>query len=284
MDRDHILLRWDSFGNSSVDVYEYEGGGVGKTTLAVEFSRTLSYEFGKEVLLIDYDPQANASFTFLEPSYYFELLDDGVSLANCLMPSVRDTDPFSVVGTNTSSNVDVRQYYELVRDWTSSNSPAGQGRLFIVPGALEMMRLALNVLPQQTEERLLSRWEGLMFSAKEYFDCVVIDCHPAGSFFTKSALIASDAVIVPVTSDAFAATGLNMMRQHMQMWESAGGAEDFLVVFNDAYRNWDASVEFQIRQDNRFVDHCVTNRVRYSTILRKIAMRRKTAAEQRGGI
>ena len=59
-------------------------GGVGKTTLAVEISRTLVRNYAKNVLLIDYDPQANASFAFLETPRYFSLINSGKSLANCL--------------------------------------------------------------------------------------------------------------------------------------------------------------------------------------------------------
>ena len=58
----------------------------------------------------------------------------------------------------------------------------------------------------------------MIASAQDAYDCIVVDCHPAGSFFTKSALLNSNATIVPVTSDAYAATGLNMMRRHMEMW------------------------------------------------------------------
>lgn len=256
-------------------------GGVGKTTLAVEVSRTLACEYGKEVLLIDYDPQANASFAFLDTSEYFDLLDDGVTLADCLMPRINENDPFEVVGVSSPSKVDVRQYYQLVRDWSDPDSTTDVGKLFVVPGALSMMRLALNLLSAETEEKLHSRWNGLIESAKMYFDCIVIDCHPAGSFFTKSALLASDAVIIPVASDAFAATGLSMMRQHMQMWQNAGGARDFLVVFNDSNNSWDTEVESRIRQDSRFASHCLASRLRYSKILGKIAQRHQTSAEQR---
>ena len=250
-------------------------GGVGKTTLAVELSRALAWQYRKRVLLIDYDPQANASFAFLDTDRYFEYLDDGRNLASCLMPNFSDSDPFSVVGNTSPAAVNVGDYSVSVRRW-----PRRAAGLDLVPGALALMRLALNVLSPNTERRLLARWNGLIASAKETFDCVVIDCHPAGSFFTKSALLASNAVIVPVTSDAFAATGLNMMRQNMEMWQSSGGAKEFLVIFNDANQAWDESVELEIRENDRFADHCLSSRLPYSRLFRNIARRHKTAVEQ----
>ena len=254
-------------------------GGVGKTTLAVEVSWTLARNHAKNVLLIDYDPQANASFAFLEASRYFRSIDAGRSIANCLMPSVRETDPFEVIGSVAPAQIDVNAYSVRVRKWRYRN-PSRTAGLYLVPGALTMMRLALNPLSPDDEVKLRARWDGLISSAQDAFDCVVVDCHPAGSFFTKTALLASDAVVVPVTSDAFAATGLSMMRQHMEMWESSGGAREFLVVFNDANRAWETSVESQIRRDARFADHCLSTRVRYSTLLRNLPKRHQTAAEQ----
>ena len=256
-------------------------GGVGKTTLAVEISRSIAYYYDKDVLLIDYDPQANSSFVFLEANTYFQLLDDGKSVAKCLLPDVKSTDPFSVVGTIPSQEVDVREYSAKIRGWYYPNDLTKKAAsLHIIPGDLDLMRVALNVMAPESERRLLSRWSDLLDSAKRLYDCVVVDCHPAGSFFTKSALLASDAVIVPVTSDAYAATGLSMMRRHMEMWESSGGAKDFLIVFNDAHHAWDSDVESQIRTDKRFAEHCLPSRVRYSNLLRNLARRHQTAAEQ----
>jgi len=256
-------------------------GGVGKTTLAVELSRTLAHTYDKHVLLIDYDPQANASFAFFDSGAYFNLLSNGKSVADCLMPARQSTDPFSVIGTIPSDDVDSRAFSVKVRGWFYPNRPEKKaGRLDLIPGNLELMRLALNVLPSDTEMRLLSRWRALVDSAKSKYDCIVVDCHPAGSFFTKSALLVSNAAVVPVTSDAYAATGLNMMRRHMEMWETAGGAKDFLVIFNDAHHSWDDSVELEIRGDDRFADHCLTSRIRYSRLLRNLAKKHKTAIEQ----
>ncbi len=257
-------------------------GGVGKTTLAVEMSRTLAYYYDKKVLLIDYDPQANASLAFLKAAEYFQLLDTKRSVAHCLMTPSSNNDPFSVVKAHTSLPVQCDDFSVNVRSWHYINEPDEYaGQLDLVPGNLDLMRLALNALTSETENRLLSRWKGLIASAQNTYDCIVVDCHPAGSFFTKSALLTSTAAIVPVTSDAYAATGLNMMRRHMEMWESSGGARDFLIVFNDANHAWDVSVELDIRGDERFSEHCLSQRIKYSTLLRNLPKRHKTSVEQK---
>lgn len=254
-------------------------GGVGKTTLAVEISRTLAYEYDKDVLLIDYDPQANASLALLGPDAYFRTLDEGKSIAHCLMPQSISNDPFDVVGTQTPTTVDHKDYAVNVRDWGDDASRAASN-LDLVPGNLDLMRVALNQLSASVDRLLLSRWRSLVAGATANCDCVVIDCHPSGSFFTKSALLMSDAAIIPVTSDTFAPTGLRLMRNHMEMWEPAGGAKEFVVIFNDPHRLWNNDVESEIRQDRRFADHCLTNLIPYSQLLRNQASRLQTVAEQ----
>ena len=256
-------------------------GGVGKTTLAVELSVALARYNRKRILLVDYDPQANASLAFLETPRYFQYLDQGKSIANCLIPDAQESDPFSVIGVSSVKELDCEAYSVRVRSWVFRNHPDRQaGRLDLIPGHLELMRVALNMIDLDNERRLLDRWNALIKSAKDIYDCIVIDCHPAGSFFTKSALLASDAVIIPTTSDSYAATGLSMMRRHMEMWESSGGAKDFLIIFNDVHKSWDNSVEATIRGDDRFSDHCLSSRVFYSGLLRNLARRHRVAAEQ----
>ena len=257
-------------------------GGVGKTTLAVELSVALARYNRKRVLLVDYDPQANASLALLETQRYFRYLDEGKSITSCLIPNVRDGDPFSVIGTVPVESIDCHAYSVKVRPLHPRvQTYQSGGRVDLVPGNLELMRVALNVIDSPTERALMARWNGLLASAKSSYDCIVIDCHPAGSFFTKSALLASDAVVIPVTTDSYASTGLSMMRTHMAMWESSGGAREYLIIFNDAQHSWDHSVELAIRGQERFAGHCLSNRVFHSALLRNLAKRHRTAIEQR---
>lgn len=256
-------------------------GGVGKTTLSVEVSRTLAHEYDKDVLLIDYDPQSNASLALLPSRVYFRIKGDGRSIAEILLPGTDETNPFSVVGTVKAPEIDASDFTQKVRGWRYPSAPHRKaGSLHLLPGDLDLMRLALSVPSDEHEAMLLARWNALIASACDNYECIVIDCHPAGSFFTKSALLSSDAVIIPVTSDAYAATGLGMMLDHMTTWQQSGGAKDFLIAFNDANNQWDTDVEDIIRTDNKFAAHCLPTRVAYSRLYRNLASRHQTAAEQ----
>lgn len=257
-------------------------GGVGKTTLAIELSAALARYNQKRVLLVDYDPQANASLALFDTPHYLTHLKDGKSITSCLMPTAGADDPFFVVGTRPLDSLDCHTYSVRVKSWRP-RSPTNKaiGRLDLVPGNLELMRVALNAIDPHTEHNLSDRWNALIASAKASYDCIVIDCHPAGSFFTKSALLSSDAVVIPVTSDSYAATGLSMMRRHMAMWESSGGAKEFLIIFNDAHHAWDRSVELTIRGDERFSGHCLYSKVPYSALFKNLPKRHLTAVDQR---
>ena len=162
-------------------------GGVGKTVVSVSLGFEIGWLFDKDVLLIDFDPQSNASYALLGPERYFRLLAKKKSLTSALMPELKPSDPFSVINAIKEVAPDASQYATKVRTWHYPSDPKKKaGSLSIIPASLELMRLALNRLPDELENLLSERWKALIDSAKKNFECIIIDCHPAGSFFTKS--------------------------------------------------------------------------------------------------
>lgn len=255
-------------------------GGVGKTSLAIHTAYAIAYYTDKKVLLIDYDPQANASYALLSSKIYFDLKGKNKTLSGVLTPKLKTDDPFHVLKVSMEkSKINIDEFAYNLRNWEySGGKPAGS--LDIIAGDIDLMRVALNELEKETEELLLNRWNDLMSAALGKFDCIIIDCHPAGSFFTKSAILSSDAVIIPVTTDGYAATGLQLMHNFLDSWGDKGGAKQSAVIFNDVNNNWDRDVETSIRSNPKFSSHCMANSIRYSKLFRNVPSLKKLAFEQ----
>ena len=148
-------------------------GGVGKTTTAVALAHGLSLA-GREVLLVDFDPQANATSAV------------GVRPENVLPQD------HYLVSAETPVRVKVTR---LVRLSLLASSPA-----------LHVVGRILAAAPDK-EFRL----KRALAAHKEVFDFVLIDCPPSISLFTSNALVAADVVLVPVQCEFFAMEGLAQM-------------------------------------------------------------------------
>jgi len=150
-------------------------GGVGKTTTAVNVAAALG-RLGRRTLLIDLDPQANAT--------------SGVG--------VRDAQP-----NMADVMLDGRPVDEIVMEtafeglWLAPGSPDLAGASVILPGMAD-------------REHLLQR--GLA-SAARAFDVVIIDCAPSLDLLTINALTAADRLIVPVQCEFYALEGLSRLME-----------------------------------------------------------------------
>ena len=268
--------------STPVVMFENMKGGVGKTALAISVAYEWAYSYDKNVLLIDFDPQSNASLALLGPGRYFSEIEQDHSLATVLTPGAMPENPFEVLVPARHTPPLLPQASVHIRRWFYWGPPRQlAGNLHLVPGHLDLMRLALTQVSGATETRLMQGWKQLLKEARADHDCVVIDCHPAGSFFTKAALTTSDAVVIPVTADGYATAGLDMMRRTVESWVSAGGARHYFVLFNDVHHSWDDDVENTIRTDPRYQDKCLATRIKYSSLVRNIAKRRQFVREQK---
>lgn len=165
-------------------------GGVGKTTLTVNLAFEAARR-GKKTLVVDLDPQSNASQYLMGPSGYKSFID-GQEL------SVKEIfEQFSTLNPN-QTNIAGR---DLIKQ--------RKANLFYIPSTLELSWTLKN--PSQ-KENLLNRF--LKREASD-FDIILIDCPPTESMFSTAAYLASEYVLIPVVAEYLSTVGLPLMARSL---------------------------------------------------------------------
>ena len=215
-------------------------GGVSKTTLAVNIADCLSRRYDFNVLLIDLDPQFNATQCLMSGTTYKKHIDNGGHTIVDLFDDSPRPSVGSVRGPATEEPIapDELEPIEIRED------------LYLLPGALELYRLDMSG-GQGRELRLKNYIDHLSESAE--YDLVIIDTPPTPSAWMSSALIASDAFLVPVKPEPLSATGIDLLRSvinrvsknYSLKLECAGVvltiAEENTIVFRDAVKFIDSN-------------------------------------------
>jgi chromosome partitioning protein len=237
-------------------------GGVGKTTVATHFAgMSARYKLGRsspsKVLAIDYDPQFNMSQAFLPATSYFQLERRRKTTISILLDDDSDLNPYQlqVPGNHTPPKVeDV-----ATRVFASSSH---QGRLDLVPSTLDLMYVALgqaNARVQPIEER----FQGFIEECRSIYDLVIIDCHPAGSLFTKTSLRNSDHVLIPVIPEGYAVRGIGLMMNFIAAKKAGTRGPQPHILFNATPRTGVKALESQIRADPHFTKYCMRNTLKW---------------------
>ncbi|MFD2215361.1 ParA family protein [Metabacillus endolithicus] len=150
-------------------------GGVGKTTTSVNLGACLAY-IGKRVLLVDVDPQGNAT-----SGIGIEKAD----VAHCIYDIlVDDVDAKGVIKSTAVENLD------------------------IIPATIQLAGAEIELVPTISREVRLKR---ALEAVKDQYDYMVIDCPPSLGLLTINALTASDAVLIPVQCEYYALEGLSQL-------------------------------------------------------------------------
>jgi len=159
-------------------------GGVGKTTTAINLSASLA-ALGKKVLLVDADPQANAS---------------------------------------SGLGVDVRTVEFTVYECLIDKVPAKQAihktevsNLFVLPSHIDLVGAEIELLNLDKREHVM---EQMLKPIKNEYDFILIDCSPSLGLITVNALTASDSVIIPVQSEYFALEGISKLLNTIKIIKS----------------------------------------------------------------
>ncbi len=204
-------------------------GGVGKTTVCMHLAGALGYykyRRSRKILAIDYDPQFNLSQAYISPTKYFSLEKSRKTTLSVLVDDDTDLDPFDIQlpGSHTPPAVSALAH--------TVYSFAGGFGLDIVPSTLDLMYLALGQTDLKTAP-MEERFEKLISEARGLYDVVLIDCHPAGSLFTKTSLRNSDHVLIPVApTSSYAVRGIGLMMNFVSSKKVGNAGPKPHILFN----------------------------------------------------
>ncbi len=211
---------YESNGRVNVISVANQKGGVGKTTTAINLGTALA-AVGKKVLLVDLDPQGNASTGLgidlaQRKSTTYDVLVDGVPLMDAVQQ-------------------------------------AGLPNLFISPSTVDLSSADVELVDDQ---RRVLRLRGAIedaFAAGQDFDYILIDCPPSLSLLTLNALAASTSVIVPLQAEFFALEGLSQLmltiREVRQSLNPGLKIEGIVLTMFDGRNNLSQQVERDVREN-----------------------------------
>ena len=177
-------------------------GGVGKTTTSLNLAACLGV-LEKKVLLIDLDPQANAT--------------SGIGI---------DLDSFK------RSSYHLLEHTENINDIIlKSTTP----NLDVIPSNIDLVAIELELVNHPNREFMLKQ---ALIDVKDNYDYVIIDCAPSLGLITLNALTAADSVIIPIQCEYFALEGLgkllNTIKSIQKIHNSELDIEGLLLTMYDS--------------------------------------------------
>ncbi|MCL2525850.1 MAG: AAA family ATPase [Coriobacteriia bacterium] len=161
-------------------------GGVGKSTTAVNLSAALG-EAGKEVLLIDLDPQGNATSGF-------GLSKEGREL--CIYDALLPEDP-----ANPPSFADMIERHSVYP-------------VDVVPATIQLAGAEVELVSAMSRE---TRLKSLVDPERDKYDYIIIDCAPSLGLLTINALTAADGVLVPIQCEFYSLEGLSKLLDSVRL-------------------------------------------------------------------
>lgn len=182
-------------------------GGVGKTTTTVALSEFLTYEFNKKVLVIDLDPQTNATILLIKQDTWKRANENNKTIHQMFFDELNNTKAFNIEDS-------------IIRK--TSNIDNGTNNLHLLPSSLNLIDVGdrLSELDKNHEINkysipILSKHLNKGIIAR--YDYVLIDCPPNLGLITLNGIYVSNYYVIPVIPDILSTYGIPQMLNKIEL-------------------------------------------------------------------
>lgn len=189
-------------------------GGVGKTTISMNLAASLSY-LSKEILLIDFDPQKNAT--------------SGLGIQS-----------------------DNKNIYKLISNEIALNQAITRTDfdfLDLIPSTVDLIGLELELINYPDKEFQLKK---ITDEIKTHYDYIFIDCPPSLGILTLNSLTAADFILIPIQSEYYSMEGLSMLIKTIQLVKNSFNPNleilGIVITMIDNRLNLSKEVESEVRK------------------------------------
>lgn len=251
-------------------------GGVGKTTLAVNIASCLAKLKGRRVLIIDLDPQYNAT-------QYLVNLEKNPEFVDGSKPTVFDI--MAPRGASIPSIADgllIKPGPRNVRldDVKRTLFDKDGGKLDLIPGTLHLIGVEIS-----REMAIENKLKNFVTQIKDAYDFIVIDCPPTFSVFLSSGYLASDYYLVPLKPDPLSTLGVPLLEKVLEFYQEAFGSKEIKclgIVFTMVRKtNEMRDVMKVIREVSVGKRHVFDNSLSNSTVVASAARKNEILFESR---
>lgn len=198
-------------------------GGVGKTTTSVNLAADLVKYFRMNVLLIDLDPQTNATFSLMNSDKWEEWIKSSGTL----------WDVFNVNGSCKIAGKGPDISHSIIKK-VRPNLP----ELDLLPSHLKCVDLDSELVPKLNTHKILYK---KLEPIKDKYDLIICDCPPNVSRVTQNAIYASDSYLIPIEPDFLASIGAGLLTSRIENLKEAMDTQIdlFGVLFTKVRQNED---------------------------------------------